>query len=224
MPQNISSLDPVQLSPLTVCRHRWASVLTPLIIEQGSPLGTTQTSESSSRDSNRIFAGNLLSPPMLPGRGKTRAPLASSNSLLAHRPRGQTNLFPIVYHKSVPVEFPSSHSIKSSVKLPPNHSNVLSPTSNLVYRQHDLSVPSELPPFSPIQSPIHSPTPPLQKNRPATQRTFPRNPTRPLKRQNSDTYNDLRSDPDDEWSTLPVRKKVKAEPCAEMISLLFNLY
>jgi hypothetical protein len=81
-----------------------------------------------------------------------------------------------------------------------------------VCRQHNLN----LPPSSPIHSPIPTPTPsPPRKNETTRKFLPPKKSNRTLKRQTSDAYDYFRSDPDDEWSTLPARKKVKAVETAK---------
>ncbi|KAJ7786517.1 hypothetical protein B0H16DRAFT_34598 [Mycena metata] len=87
------------------------------------------------------------------------------------------------------------------------------PQSRDVYRQHDLNLSHQLPPSSPIRSPIPTPSPSPRR---ARKLLPPKKSTRPLKRQASDAYAYLRSDPDDEWSTLPARKKVKASEQAQV--------
>ncbi|KAJ7070848.1 hypothetical protein C8F01DRAFT_399980 [Mycena amicta] len=62
------------------------------------------------------------------------------------------------------------------------------------------------PPSSPFDSPIPSPDPSPPRARKAPP---PKLPPRPVKRQRSnDAYDYLRPDPDQQWSTLPNRKKV----------------
>ncbi|KAJ7631121.1 hypothetical protein FB45DRAFT_1058991 [Roridomyces roridus] len=75
------------------------------------------------------------------------------------------------------------------------------PIKRIVGRPHHLN----LPPSSPIQtfSPTPSPSPPKK-------RVACRKAVSPKKRKKSDAYNYFQSDPDEEWSTLPARKKAKA--------------
>ncbi|KAJ6503339.1 hypothetical protein C8R47DRAFT_1316580 [Mycena vitilis] len=69
----------------------------------------------------------------------------------------------------------------------------------------------DLPPSSPIHSPIPTPSPsPRSRRTTARKPVSTKKPSRTLKRQTSDAYDYFRSDPDDNWSTLPVRKKFKA--------------
>ncbi|KAJ7361542.1 hypothetical protein DFH08DRAFT_1074514 [Mycena albidolilacea] len=81
-------------------------------------------------------------------------------------------------------------------------------------RQHDLN----LPPSSPIPSipsPDPTPSPSPRRKRETATKLLPPKSARPLKRQTSDAYDYFRSDPDDEWSTLPSRKKAKAAELAK---------
>ncbi|KAJ7619218.1 hypothetical protein DFH06DRAFT_1482997 [Mycena polygramma] len=69
----------------------------------------------------------------------------------------------------------------------------------------------DLPPSSPIRSPIPAPSPsPRSRRTTARKPVSPKKASRTLKRQTSDAYDYFRSDPDDNWSTLPTRKKFKA--------------
>ncbi|KAJ7246328.1 hypothetical protein B0H12DRAFT_1325162 [Mycena haematopus] len=76
--------------------------------------------------------------------------------------------------------------------------------------QYDLN----LPPSSPIRSPIPTPRPsPRRKREGASKLLPPKKSHRSPKHQTSNAYDYFSSDPDDEWSTLPARKKLKvAEP------------
>ncbi|KAJ6520019.1 hypothetical protein C8R45DRAFT_44614 [Mycena sanguinolenta] len=71
-----------------------------------------------------------------------------------------------------------------------------------------------LPPSSPIRSPSPTPNPsPRRKRESAPKLLPPKKSHRLPKRPASDVYDYFASDPDDEWSTLPARKKIKvAEP------------
>jgi hypothetical protein len=91
--------------------------------------------------------------------------------------------------------------------------------SRAACHQRDLNLATHLPPSSPIRSPTATPSPsPRRKREPARKRPSPNRSTRTLKRQKSDAYDYLRSDPDDDWSTLPVRKKGKAAQVKPRIS------
>ncbi|KAJ6575314.1 hypothetical protein B0H19DRAFT_1064012 [Mycena capillaripes] len=81
-----------------------------------------------------------------------------------------------------------------------------------VCRQYDLNLPPSSPTRSPspIRSPIPTPSPsPPRKREVARNLTPPQKSNRALKRESNDAYDYIRPDPDDEWSTLPARKKFK---------------
>ncbi|KAJ7492429.1 hypothetical protein FB451DRAFT_532408 [Mycena latifolia] len=80
-----------------------------------------------------------------------------------------------------------------------------------VCHHRDLTLHPKLPPSSPILSPNATPSPSTRRKRePARKRISPTTSARAPKRQKSDAYDYLHPDPDDEWSTLPARKKFKA--------------
>ncbi|KAJ7170072.1 hypothetical protein C8R46DRAFT_222608 [Mycena filopes] len=101
-----------------------------------------------------------------------------------------TNIYPEIASQSAPTA-PTSR--------PPHLEDVC--------RQHDLH---QLSPSRAIRSPIPTPSPSPRRTRELPPKFPLKRSARPPKRQASDAYDYFRSDPDDEWSTLPSRKKGKA--------------
>ncbi|KAJ7446458.1 hypothetical protein B0H11DRAFT_1930125 [Mycena galericulata] len=114
----------------------------------------------------------------------------------------------ILTHHLLPASSPTNGQISPSVDqctTSDPHSQ-----SSAVRRRPDHNLLSQLPPSSPIHSFTPTPSPsPRRKRQSTRKRLSPKKSNQTLKRQKSDAYNFFGSDPDNEWSTLPVRKKAK---------------
>ncbi|KAJ7161384.1 hypothetical protein C8R43DRAFT_1233633, partial [Mycena crocata] len=107
------------------------------------------------------------------------------------------------------VPVPVTHELAETRQFRSKQTSVYRPQSSGVGRQHDLNLPPHFPLSSPIQSPIPTPKPSPRRKRELARKHLSTKPNRTLKRRGNDAYDYVRSDPDDEWSTLPARKKAK---------------
>ncbi|KAJ7110020.1 hypothetical protein C8R44DRAFT_743345 [Mycena epipterygia] len=156
-------------------------------------LNSEFTSESESKLTPHVGESLRMLIPSSPSSGPHAFPAESATVLSHHRP-------PLpFYPNNQPTDIASTQRAESNARS----QSGLSQLRDI----YDVNLPPQLPPSSPIQSPTATPSPSPRR---ARKRLSPHKSNRTLKRQKRDAYDYLRSDPDDEWTTLPVRKKPKA--------------
>ncbi|KAJ7751313.1 hypothetical protein DFH07DRAFT_1061978 [Mycena maculata] len=164
-----------------------------------SQLGPIRTSQTGSKPNLSREQPHMLTPSG--SKSHQNAPLTAKPNILTH-PQ------PLAFHRTNrEADIFFDQYAQPSTFLASVHKS----KTKAVRRHPDLNTPNQLPPSSPIHS--FSPTPsPSPRPKRATPRKHgsPKKSNQSLGRQKGDTYNLFRSDPDDEWSTLPVRKKAKA--------------
>lgn len=133
-------------------------------------------------------------------------PSGSTSPLKAYPAEESTLIFP--HH--VPLAFRPTNLQTDTSDQWVEPSALAKPGHHAQSSHQNLDLSSQLPPSSPIHSFSPTPSPsPRRQHEPTRKRVSPKKSNQTLKRQKSDAYNYFRSDPDDEWSTLPVRKKGK---------------